>query len=36
MGSGGYRVYSDCFFFFLLEIVLGGDVFWWVYLQGCF
>ena len=30
---GGYRVYSACF---LKESVLGGDAFWWVYLQGCF
>jgi hypothetical protein len=34
MGGGGYRVYSACFFY--LEFVLGGDVFWWVYLQGHF
>jgi len=33
MDGDGDRVYSACFF---LESVLGGDVFWWDYLQGCF
>ena len=33
MGGGGYCVYGACFFW---SLCLGGDVFWWVCLQGCF